>query len=354
MKALEELGWTQEREAALAALALPGCRPARVLEKHLRAYTLGTADGARPGICRQEFIQRGAGWPALGDWVAAEALAGEDKLLIRAILPRRGAFTRKKAGSTLQEQVVAANVDVVFLVTALGQDFSPRRLERYLSAAYSFGARPVVLLNKADLRPDAAAELAAARGLCAETPVHLVSAQTSAGLDALRGYLGPGVTAAFVGSSGVGKSSLINRLVGAEVLKVAAVRASDEEGRHTTTSGRLIPLPGGGLLVDTAGMREVQLWESEEGVERVFAEIEAAAGACKFGDCAHGKEPGCAVRAGLEQGVITEERLAAWRKLKRELEHQAVKDDQIAEAKEKRRWKQESRATRRRNEDKKR
>lgn len=354
MDSLEELGWSAEREAALAALGLPGCRPARVIEKHLRAYTLGTSDGVRRAFCRQEFIQRGGGWPALGDWVAAEALSGEDKLLIRAILPRRGSFTRSKAGETLQEQVVAANVDVVFLVCALGEDFSPRRIERYLAAAYSFGARPVVLLNKADLQADADAELAQARALSAGTPVHLVSAETSAGLDALRVYLGPGVTAAFVGSSGVGKSSLVNRLVGAEIMKVAAVRASDEEGRHTTTSGRLVPLPGGGLLVDTAGMREVQLWESEEGIERVFAEIETAAATCKFGDCAHGEEPGCGVRAALESGAITAQRLAAWRKLKRELQHQLAKDDEIAQSKEKRRWKQQSRARRRRLEDEKR
>lgn len=353
-KALEGLGWSAEREGEWEALGLPACEPARVVEKHLRAYTLGTVQGARQGFCRQEFVQRGGGWPALGDWVAVEALPGEDKLLIRAILPRRGSFTRSRAGDTLAEQVVAANVDVVFLVCALGEDFSPRRIERYLAAAYSFGARPVIVINKADLRPEASSELAQARALSAETPVHLVSAETSAGLEELRRYLAPGVTAAFVGSSGVGKSSLINRLVGAQVLKVAAVRASDEEGRHTTTSGRLVPLPGGGLLVDTAGMREVQLWESAEGVERVFAEIEAAAAACKFGDCSHAAEPGCRVREALEGGQITAERLASWRKLKRELHHQLVKDDQIAEAKEKRRWKQQSRARRRRDEDKKR
>jgi ribosome biogenesis GTPase len=354
MGVLADFGWDESRRPQLEEPALAGCGPARVIEKHLRAFTLITEDGEREGHCLRGIIDEGMGFPALGDWVAAEPETPDGKRLIRRILPRRGAFTRKRAGDELAEHVIAANVDFVFIVAGLGEEYNPRRLERYLAAAYSFGAAPVILLNKTDLRADWKSELGEASGLAAGVPVHPVSAQSGAGLEALAAYWGPGRTAAFVGSSGVGKSSLINRLLGREAQKTASVRAVDDKGKHTTVSGRLILLPGGGVLVDTAGMRELQLWDSSEGLETVFSEIEAAAEHCKFRDCAHEAEPGCAVRAALEAGKIEAQRLDSWRKLRRELDYMAAKEDKVLESQKKKKWKEMSRALRRRIEDKRR
>jgi ribosome biogenesis GTPase len=351
---LAALGWDARREAELSALKLEGCLPGRVVERHRGAYRLATARGEWDAQCRRGLGDGGPGFPALGDWVAAEPPRGADRALIRAVLPRRGCFARKKAGEEAAEQVLAANVDVVFVVAALGEDFNPRRLERYLAAVFASGAAPVILLNKTDLVPGFEDELRRSVALAADVPVHPVSAATGAGLDAARARLGPGLTAAFVGSSGAGKSSLINRLLGAEVQKVAEVRRRDEKGRHTTTSGRLIPLPEGGAVVDTAGLRELQLWEAEEGIGAVFEEIEQAAARCRFRDCAHEAEPGCAVRDAVASGAVTAERLESWRKLRRELDRAAVKEDKVLEAQKKRKWKQASRALRRRIDEKRR
>lgn len=352
--ALADYGWDAAREEEFAPFAAKGWSAGRVIEKHLRAFTLSTAEGEAEGHCLRNLIDEGLGFPALGDWIAAEPPTSDGKRLIRAILPRRGAFTRKKAGEELAEHVIAANVDFVFIVAALGEEYNPRRLERYLAAAYSFGASPVILLNKTDLRSDWRAELGEASGLATGVPVHAVSAGTGAGLDALASYFGPGRTAAFVGSSGVGKSSLINRLLGREAQKTRAVRSRDDKGVHTTTSGRLILLEGGGVLVDTAGMRELQLWDSAEGLETVFSEVETAAENCKFRDCAHDAEPGCAVRAGVESGAISPDRLASWRKLSRELDYIAAKEDKVLESQKRKKWKEMSRALRRRVQEKRR
>jgi ribosome biogenesis GTPase / thiamine phosphate phosphatase len=309
---LEELGWGLHFDAAFAAHRERGRVPARVATQHRGGFELLLADGERAGQAAGSL----GGLPAVGDWVAVTPLPGEDKAVIEAVLPRRTAFTRSDPSSGAEE-VVAANVDTVFVVTAVGRDFSPRRLERYLAAAHESGAEPVVLVNKADLEPGAAeAALAETRATAPGVPVHLLSAKTGAGVEPLGRYLAPGRTVALLGSSGVGKSTLANRLAGTEVLATGAVRG-DELGRHTTTRRQLVPLPAGGLLLDTPGLRELQL--SGADLDETFPEIAALAPECRFRDCSHTHEPGCAVRAAVEAGELPRQRYESYLKLTAEL-----------------------------------
>nr|MBA3812403.1 ribosome small subunit-dependent GTPase A [Caulobacteraceae bacterium] len=266
--------------------------------------------------------------------------------VIHQVLPRRTAFTRKAAGPGGGVQVVAANVDVAFLTASLGGDPNPRRLERYLASAWQSGATPVVLLTKADLCPDLDAAVASIERLAAGAPVHALSALTRQGLEALNAYLMPGRTAVMVGSSGAGKSTLLNALLGSERMVTQAIREQDGRGRHTTSHRELILLPGGGLLLDTPGMRELGLWDSEEGLAATFEDIEALAAGCKFSDCAHGAEPGCAVRAAIAQGVLDEARLRSHQKLQRELDHLQSKENPVLRAAKRRQWVQTAKAQR--------
>jgi ribosome biogenesis GTPase len=306
---LDELGWGPHFEAAFARYRGRGLVPARVASQHRGGFELLGEDGERAGVPAGTLEEL----PAVGDWVAAAPLPDEQKAVIEAVLPRRTAFTRSDPWSDAEE-VVAANVDTVLVVTAVGRDFSPRRLERYLAAAHESGAGPVVLVNKADLEPDTAA-VAAAQAAAPGVPVHLVSAKTGAGLDQLAAYLAPGRTVALLGSSGVGKSTLANRLAGTE-LATGEVR-EDERGRHTTARRQLVPLPAGGLLLDTPGLRELQL--SGADLDETFPEIAALAAKCRFRDCSHTHEPGCAVRAAVESGELPRERLESYVKLAAEL-----------------------------------
>lgn len=306
---LDELGWGPHFEAAFAPYRERGLVPARVATQHRGGFELVAEDGERAGTPAGTLEEL----PAVGDWVAAAPLPDEQKAVIEAVLPRRTAFTRSDPWSDAEE-VVAANVDTVLVVTAVGRDFSPRRLERYLAAAHESGAAPVVLVNKADLEPDTAA-VAAAQAAAPGVPVHLVSAKAGTGLDQLAAYLGPGRTVALLGSSGVGKSTLANRLAGTD-LATGEVR-EDERGRHTTTRRQLVPLPGGGFLLDTPGLRELQL--SGADLDETFPEIAALATECRFRDCSHTHEPGCAVRAAVEAGELPRERLESYVKLTAEL-----------------------------------
>jgi ribosome biogenesis GTPase len=245
-------------------------------------------------------LRRSGARPAVGDYVVVDAGA------VREILPRRTKLSRKAAGERATEQLVAANIDKVFIVCGLDSDYNPRRIERYLVAVRSGGAIPVVLLNKVDLCPDAAARVAEIAALGAE--VHAISARAGDGLAALA--IGPTETVCFVGSSGAGKSTLVNRLLGREAQRTQEVRADDDRGRHTTSSRELFPLPGGGFVIDTPGMREIGLWDAEGGLAAAFADIDDAAAGCRFRDCRHEDEPGCAVR-----DAVAADRLADWRKL---------------------------------------
>jgi ribosome biogenesis GTPase len=345
MNEREALGWTPELKAAMAPYAEAGCIAGLVASEHQHMYALLTDEGellARvTGRLRYEATGR-ADFPAVGDWVAAKPLAGETRATIQAILPRRSRFSRKAAGKADTEQILAANVDTVFLVMGLDGDFNPRRMERYLTVAWDSGADPVVLLSKADLCADKDARRREIQAFGA--PVHLVSPKTGEGLEAVAVYLKPGRTVALLGSSGVGKSTLINLLLGEERLKTREVRAADDRGRHTTTARQLLVLPSGALIIDSPGMRELQLWDVGAGLEASFADVEAIAESCRFGDCRHEVEPGCAVRAAVAHARLPKERLASYHKLQKELAQLAVRHDGGLEAEQKKKWRSIHRA----------
>jgi ribosome biogenesis GTPase len=324
---LEELGWDAGFAEAFAE-AEPGLVPARVVISFAREARVD--DGGREW--RAAFagkIRRvpRAEQPAVGDWVAARPPAG-GLGSIEAILPRRTRFTRRAAGTVAEEQVLAANVDAAFIVMGLDADFNLRRLERYLALTYASGAAPHVVLSKADLCEDVEVRLAEVSGVAPGVPV--IAARLLDGVPPeVRAALAPGKTAVLLGSSGVGKSTLINRLLHGEVQKTRAVRAHDQRGQHTTTHRQLFRVPGGGLVIDSPGLREVQLWHADEGVGAAFDEIEALAAACRFRDCGHADEPGCAVREAVQGGRLLPERLASWHKLRGELAAQAAKEDPL-------------------------
>jgi ribosome biogenesis GTPase len=258
--------------------------------------------------------------PVVGDWVALDP--APRPAAIRAVLPRRTSFSRRAAhepgSQAVREQVVAANVDVVFVALPVSEDVSARLLERYLTLAWESGAHPVVLLTKADLEDDPAAVAAEVAEIGGEVPVHAVSSRTGLGVDRVRTYLLPGTPGALLGPSGAGKSTLVNALLGEERLETGAVR-DDGAGRHTTTRRELVLLPGGGLVVDNPGMREVHLWIADEGLDEAFEDVVQLAAQCRFSDCRHEAEPGCAVREALADGTLASERWASYQSLQREL-----------------------------------
>jgi ribosome biogenesis GTPase len=275
--------------------------------------------------------------PAVGDWVAVRMPSSERRGSIVAVLPRRSRFSRKLAGHVTDEQVVAANVNVVFIVMGLDPDFNIRRLERYLLLARESGAAPVILLTKPDLADDMSARVAAATTQAGDTPVHVLSPKFNEGIDQVAHYLTPGRTGALLGSSGVGKTTIINRLLGTESRRTKDVRASDSRGRHTTSNRELVVLPNGGLLIDTPGMRELQLWDVGGAVRQTFDDVERLAGTCHFSDCRHRNEPRCAVKAAVVEGTLAADRLASYLKLQDELAFLARQQDERAQLDEKRR-----------------
>jgi ribosome biogenesis GTPase len=271
-----------------------------------------------------------AAMPVVGDWVAAR-IAAPDYAIVEAVLPRRTCFERRASGKRDDRQAIAANIDLAFLVCGLDGDFNLRRLERYLTLAAESGVAPVIVLNKADLCGDAAARQREALAVAGSIPMVAVSALADGGLDPLNAFLGSGRTVVLLGSSGVGKSTIVNRLLGGELFRTGEVRESDGRGRHTTTHRELAPLPAGGALIDTSGMRELQLWAGQGSVDEVFDEISALAAHCRFGNCTHAVEPGCAVQTALEDGSISPERWESYQKLLGEARwHEALADAQLA------------------------
>ena len=355
MTDLLHLGWNDRLAAAFAGYAAEGLAPGRVSLEHTHIYRVLAASGewlARvSGRLRHQAAYR-ADFPAVGDWVALEPADHGGDARIMAVLPRHTRFSRRAAGDPTEEQVVAANIDTIFLVTGLDGDFNPRRIERYLAVATESGADPVIVLNKADVVNGPEAMGDAVRRLVGGTPVHALSCRVPGGVDVLRQYLGRGRTGALLGSSGVGKSTIVNRLVGHDMLRTQDVRVSDSRGRHTSTARQLVMLPESGVLIDTPGMRELQLWDTGEAMSGAFTDIEALAGACRFRDCRHRQEPGCAVAAAASSGELPAGRLASYLKLQDEQAHQARQMDQRARIDEKRRAKAASKALQKRIADK--
>jgi ribosome biogenesis GTPase / thiamine phosphate phosphatase len=348
---LTELGWTDRQQDAFAPHAAAGLRPARVAIAYgatFRVYlehdeTL--ADVA--GRLRHNARSR-RDLPAVGDWVAIRwPSSRRERATIQAILPRASLFSRKVAGAETVEQIVAANVDTAFLVAGLDNEFNLRRLERYLAMTWESGARPVIVLNKTDLAGEAVHDrVREVEGIARGVPVHALSSKRGEGVEALQPYLGPGQTVALLGSSGVGKSTLINRLLGAERQRTREVREKDHRGRHTTTHRELVPLPGGALLIDTPGMRELQLWSSDEGMQETFDDITTLAPGCFFANCRHDSEPRCAVKQAVADGQLPADRLESYLKLERELDHLSDRQDALALQESKRKNKVIHRAAR--------
>ena len=337
---LAELGWNDARAEQFAPFSgKADVRPGRVaieFNHNYRVYVDGDEIEAIAAGRLKHHAESRSELPAVGDWVVVRKRPDEDRGSIQSILPRHSKFSRKVAGNVTDEQVVAANVDVVFLVMALDNDFSVRRMERYVILARESGAAPVVLLTKPDLAENVAAQVAEVQAVSGELPVHVLSPKRDEGVDYVRQYLRVGRTGALLGSSGVGKSTIINRLVGSDRLRTRDVRESDSKGRHTTTHRELVKLPEGGLIIDTPGMRELQLWDVGEAVKETFDDIEALATECHFTDCRHREEPRCAVKAAVANGRLAASRLESYLKLQDELAHLATQQDERARLEEKR------------------
>jgi ribosome biogenesis GTPase len=320
---LAVLGWDTFFQRAFAAFDAEKLQPARVMAQHKGFFEVRTAyTNFLAGISgRLRHAARGpADLPAVGDWVVVNRSKNlSDRAHIAAVLPRKTKFSRKAPASDMDEQVIAANIDTVFIVQGLDLNFNVRRIERYLAMIYDSGALPVVILNKADLCAAAGEKRAEVRSVAFGVPVHIISSVNRSGYDELSPYLKQGHTIGFLGSSGVGKSTIINNLLGENVQKTSEVRAYDSKGRHTTTHREIFVMKAGGMLLDTPGMRELQLWEADSGVKDTFQDIDALAGKCRFRNCRHDSEPGCAVVQAVEEGAISAERRESFVKLKREL-----------------------------------
>ena len=317
---------------------------ARVVEEQRGSYRLLCEDteylAELAGRLRHRAGAR-AGLPAVGDFVRAVAVApGTGRAVIHEVLPRWSRISRGAAGNPTEEQVLAANVDTAFIVTSLNLDLNPRRLERYVALVRNGGVAPVILLNKADLCADAATAVTEVAAATPGVAVHAMSAWLGQGLEALTPYLAPGKTCVLLGSSGTGKSTIVNHLLGEEALRVSPVRENDGRGRHTTTHRELLRLPGGALLIDTPGLREIQLWTSDEdgGLEQAFGDITSLATACRFKDCEHRTEPGCAVKAAVAEGTLEPGRLASHAKLQRELAFLERRQDKRARSEHKKKY----------------
>jgi ribosome biogenesis GTPase len=328
---LETLGWNARWADCFEPHARAGYTPARIAVEHRELYVFLSEQGEGRAAVSGRFRHLAgarADYPAVGDWVALEA-GDPETAVIHAVVERASKFSRKAPGRASEEQVLAANLDTLFVVTSCNRDLNPRRLERYLSASAQ-GIQPVLLLNKSDLCDRPAQLVAELRTVLPGVQLHALSARTGEGIDELAPYLRAGRTVALIGSSGVGKSTLLNRLRGQDRHGVQPIRADDDRGRHTTTHRELVPLPQGGLLIDNPGLRELQLWEDADH-DKAFADVANLAASCRFTDCAHHEEPGCAVQEALADGLLDAQRLESYRKLQRELAYLETRCDDRAE-----------------------
>lgn len=326
MMKINDYGWNEyfQREWDQVYKAGSLMQPARIVADYGQMLRVVTEEGEllvnRPIQKFDNNMQ-----VAVGDWVALEYDSENQTMLVRIVLARETKFSRAASGIEAKEQIVASNVDTVFLIQSLNRDFNMRRLERYLIAAWESGATPVVVLTKSDCCENVAEKLTLVYSTTPGVEVHAISCVTGEGLDDLRKYFLPGKTIALLGSSGVGKSTLANTLAGEELLKTQEIREDDSRGRHTTTHRELLLLPGGGLLMDTPGMRSLSLWEADTGMEVMFGDVEELTGLCRFSDCKHQNEPGCAIRQALETGKLEIKRWESWLKLQKELAHLEAK-----------------------------
>jgi ribosome biogenesis GTPase / thiamine phosphate phosphatase len=349
-------GWNGYFEAAWNDAERENAVPARVVAQSRGVWSIAGDFGECPAEAAGKLrlaAEAGADWPAVGDWIEAELRDCGQAATIRMVLPRRSQFVRKMAGKRIAEQVMAANADTALLVSALDGDFNPRRVERYLAQCWESGAKPLIVLNKADACEEAQQRAEEMEKVAMGAPVCMVSAKTGQGFDDLQKLFAPGQTFVLLGSSGVGKSTIMNRLMGHAIQEVQDVRESDSRGRHTTTARQIFALPSGALLMDTPGLRGLQLWDAEEGLTQAFADIDALAAQCRFTDCSHKIEPGCAVQAAVNSGTLDLARLENWRKLQREQDFVQRKIDPEARKKEKERIKLLMRKVRRMYQDKK-
>jgi len=331
---LERLGWCEPFLSAFNSLDLPGCLPGRIVWQGAFNYRV-LGEFGEVGAELSGKVKSGQ-LPAVGDWVVLQLQPDGETGVIVALLPRKSGFSRNAAGKAVREQVAAANIDRVFVVSGLDQDYNLRRIERYISLVYGSGASPVVVLTKADLVPDSEEFILKVESVAPGVPVHAVSGVTGQGVDNLEPYISPDQTVAFLGSSGAGKSTLINRLLGQERMRVARVREGSGKGRHTTTSRELFLLPGGGAVIDTPGMREIQVWGDGEGLTGAFPEIEKLSVSCRFRDCRHESETDCAVREAVESGNLDPKRFESFRKLRVEFESQEHRQSKHSRAEERR------------------
>ncbi len=341
---LEDLGWDSFFQKYYQTLRIPDSVPARVISESKGSFQVHCQYGELSAKISGKMRYRAgeeSQYPAVGDWVVVKPLTNEQKGIIHAVLPRKSKFSRKVAGDRTKEQIVAANVDTVFIVSGLdgGRNFNLRRIERYLTLAWSSGATPVIVLNKVDLCQDIDIYIQSVESIAPSIPIHSVSAKERIGLNALQNYLTKGSTAAFLGSSGVGKSALINALLGIEKQETGEVREDDRMGRHTTTKRKLILLSSGGIVIDTPGMREIQMWAGEEDLQGAFHDIEVLAKRCRFSDCTHNVETGCAVRAAIDQGQLDPARLESFRKLQKELNYLTSREESSTRLYEKLKYK---------------
>ncbi len=355
MKTIKHYGWNDSWETKWNEQIRSEKRgkmvAGRVLLEHKLMYRVVTDQGEWLGTLSGNFkhnAQQRRDYPAVGDWVGIEQMPGEEKGIIHSILPRNSLFSRKVAGDTTVEQIVAVNVDYVLLVMSLNLDFNLRRLERYMIAAWDSGANPVIVLTKKDLCNDPEIYIEQAEAIAFGVPIYVVSSVTGEGITELQNLLKEGKTAALLGSSGVGKSSLTNALCGEDVMNVQTIREDDDKGRHTTTHRELFHMPCGGLLIDTPGMREFQLWDNSESLDAGFKDVEQIAETCRFNDCQHNGQPGCAIEEALKNGSLSRERYASYEKLKKELAFMERKADLAAQKAERSKWKQITKDSRKR------